>query len=448
MDPEENAGPAQRNVIRDSEEGIVVAASAVSVILNNHILENTNGIRIVNSRLINVWANTIENNDNYGVDLSGGTGANFIGCNWIGVAADGLTAAPNDYGIYITEDAANTFVFSNTLSGNTLDGMRIVSSGGNHLILSNTIGLDPTGVYSLSNGQHGIGIVDDAGGNRIGSPFTSNSGNLISSNTNFGLYISNSPTTTLEFNYIGVAKDGVTPRGNGLDGVYVLNSDDTQFGTLNFPGKQIIANSGENGINLENAERTQIVTSTYVLDNQSHGIYLFQTIGSYVTPQRVSGNGSAGIRVQGNSAVDNFLLPQQIYENGGLPIELGADGLEPNDPGDTDPGPNGQLNYPEVTSTNGSVVTGTATVGVYAVAVYEVLGDPTQPGGGGIFRDLTFADASGNWSVDLEPLGLAYKPVAFSAHSGGPGLFNITFSPLSPVTQLGYSLYLPVVQRD
>ncbi len=477
MDPEENAGPAQRNVIRDNEEGIVVVGSDTSGILNNHILENTNGVRIVNSSLINVWANIIENNDNYGVDISGSTGTNLIGCNifeeneaaarnyirgngsnginvsgassetnliscnWIGVADDGLTAAPNDYGIYITDNVENNWVISNTLSGNTLDGLRISSSGGNHQIFSNTIGLDPSGMHSLPNGQHGVGIVDDAGDNLIG-------GNLIGSNTNFGVYINNSPATSLDENYIGIAKDGLTPHGNGLDGVYILNSPDTQLGSLFSPGLQIIANNGENGIFLENAERTQIFTTTQVLNNLSHGIYLYQTIGSYVAPQRVSGNGSAGIRVAGNSAADNFLLPQQIYDNGGLPIELGADGLEPNDPGDADSGPNGLLNYPEVTLTNGSVITGTATVGVYAVTVYEVLGDPTQPGGGGIFRGITLADGSGNWTIDLEPLGLAYKPVAFAAHSGTPGLFTLTSSPLSPITRLGYSVYLPVIQKD
>ena len=477
IDPDENDGPAQRNVIRDNGEGIVVVGSESSSILNNHILENTSGLRIIDSGLISVWDNIIENNADHGVEIIGGTAVNFVGCNifedneaaarnyirgnaadgvhisgassenkyiscnWIGLADDGRTAAPNDTGIYITDDAENTWVISNTLSGNTLDGLRIVSSGGDHLILSNTIGLDPTGVYSLSNNQHGIGIVDDVGDNLIG-------GNLIGSNSNFGVYISNSPDTALDENYIGVAEDGLTPRGNGFDGVYVMNSMDTQFGSFFTPRPQIIAHNGDSGIYLDNAGQTQILTTTYVLNNQSNGIYLYQTIGSYVAPQRVSGNGSAGVWVVGDSATDNFLLPQQVYNNGGLPVELGVDGLEPNDPGDADPGPNGYLNYPEVTSTSGSVVTGTATMGVYAVAVYEVLGDPTQPGGGGIFRGAALADASGNWSIDLDTLGLAHKPVAFIAHSGTPGFFTGTSSPLSPVTQLGYSLHLPVIQRD
>lgn len=167
-----------------------------------------------------------------------------------------------------------------------------------------------------------------------------------------------------------------------------------------------------------------------------------------MTPQRVSGNGSAGIRVAGASAADNFLLPHQVYDNGGLPIELGANGLEPNDPGDADLGPNGLLNYPEVTITNGTVVTGTTTMGAVFVAVSEILTDPTLPGGGGYYHDVIPVDPAGNRSVDLDALGLAYKPVAFATLSGTPDLFTLTSSPLSPITQLGYSLYLPVIQKD
>ncbi len=478
MDPDEIAGPAQQNIIRDNGVGIVVAGSeGFNFILNNHILENGTGIWIASSGLINVWANIIENNDNYGVEISASTGTNLVGCNpfednetaarnyirgngasgvyisgassennliscnWIGVADDGLTAAPNDYGIYITDSDESNWVISNTLSGNTLDGLRIASSAGYHQIISNTIGLDPSGMHSLPNGQHGIGIVDDIGDNIIGA-------NLIGSNTNFGVYISNSPATSLVDNMIGVAKDGLTPRGNGFDGVYVLNSEDTQFGSLFSPSPQIIANNGENGIFLENATSSQIYSTTYVLDNDSHGVYLFQTVGSYVSPQRVSGNGSAGIRVAGNSAINNLLLPQEIYGNHGLPIELAADGLEPNDPGDADTGPNGLLNYPEVTATNGTVVTGTATMGAVFVSVYEILTDPTLPGGGGYYHDVLPVDPAGNWSVDLEEYGLAYKPVAFAAHAGTPDLFMLSSSPLSPITRLGYSLYLPVVQKD
>jgi hypothetical protein len=313
--------------------------------------------------------------------------------------------------------------------------------------MSNTIGLDHGGMVSVPNGQHGIGIFDDVGNNRIGVFALANSGNIISSNSNYGILISNSPTTTLDLNKIGVAIDGVTPRGNGFDGLYVANTSGTQIGTEFFPGTQIIAHNGENGVFLENVQETQIVTNTRLLNNGSNGLSIFESAGNYLAPQLVSGNGSAGMRVSGNSSINNLLLPQQVFNNGGLPIELGADGLEPNDPGDADTGPNGRLNYPEVTATSDTAVTGTVSRDVYVVAVYEIIKDPTLPGGGGIYRGSTLADGFGNWSIDLETMGLANRPVAFSAHSGTPGNFTTNSSPLSPVTQLGYAVFLPTILK-
>jgi CSLREA domain-containing protein len=482
-DPSGNATASQQNIIRENDQGIQVSSAENNRIQNNRILNNVTGINVDNSGNISVWANVIENNTNYGVALEGGTAVNYIGCNeieenataarnyirgngsagvyvsgassqvkqigcnWIGPADNGITAAPNNYGIYITNDAEKSWVVGNTLSGNTLDGLRITASGGDHLIISNTVGLDPSGMVSLPNGQHGIAILDDVGSNRIGLPSSmiANTGNRISSNSNYGVLISNSPFTTFDLNKIGVAADGLTPRGNGLDGIHVVNTTDTTVGTPDFPSTQIIAHNGESGVYLENVQRSQIMTNTSLLNNGSHGAHFFQANGSTVTPQLVSGNGSPGIRVSGNSSINNLLLPQQIFNNGGLPIELGADGLEPNDAGDADTGPNGRLNYPEVTATSDTMVTGTVTLGVYAVAVYEISKDPTLPGGGGIFRGSVFTDGLGNWSIDLATWGLVNRPVAFSAHSGTISDFMTTSSPLSPVIQLGYEVYLPSI---
>jgi len=59
------------------------------------------------------------------------------------------------------------------------------------------------------------------------------------------------------------------------------------------------------------------------------------------------GNGivAAGIGDTGNTFTGNL-----IYDNGGLAIDLGGDGVTANDPGDGDTGPNDLLNYPELDS--------------------------------------------------------------------------------------------------
>ena len=50
------------------------------------------------------------------------------------------------------------------------------------------------------------------------------------------------------------------------------------------------------------------------------------------------------------SGQDNFIKGNSIYSNGKLGIDLGNDGVTPNDPGDTDTGPNTLLNFPEIVS--------------------------------------------------------------------------------------------------
>ncbi|MFZ1400076.1 MAG: right-handed parallel beta-helix repeat-containing protein [Candidatus Promineifilaceae bacterium] len=485
VDPLGNATAVQQNSIHDNNTGIAVTSNAQrNQIRNNHIFNNSTGIQVNGSGRTSIWANIIENNTNYGVELVGGTAVNFVGCNdfeeddalarnyirgnasagvyvtgvssefkyiscnWIGTDSSGTTAAPNNYGIYVTGDAPSTWVINNLLSGNTLDGLRIQNSGGSNLIMNNIIGLDHTGMLSLPNGQHGIGIFDDAGNNIIGSTLPVATGNIIGSNTNYGILISNSPTTTLDLNKIGVAIDGVTPRGNGFDGLHVSNSTGTKIGTLDFPGTQIIAHNGESGIYLENVQETQLVTNTLLLNNDNHGLYVFQSQGNYLTPQQVQGNGAAGIRIIGNSSINNLMIPQEIDSNGGLPIELGADGLELNDPGDADTGPNGLLNYPEVTTSSGTVVTGTTTAGTFVISIYEVTNDPTKPGGGGILRGSKLIGGADTWSVDLADYNLQNRPVAFVAHWGSATAFDLTSSPLSPVTQLGYELFLPAIVKN
>ena len=202
-DPLGNATAVQQNIIRENNDGIAVVSSSLdNQIRNNHILHNVNGITVNDSGRTAIWANVIENNTDYGVELVGGTAVNFVGCNnyeedetlarnyirgngsagvyitgastefkyiycnWIGTANDGTTAAPNNYGIYITGDAQFSWIIKNVLSGNTLDGLRIQNSGGSNIAIDNIIGLDHTGMLSLPNGQHGIGIFDDAGNDK------------------------------------------------------------------------------------------------------------------------------------------------------------------------------------------------------------------------------------------------------------------------------------------
>jgi len=157
-------------------------------------------------------------------------------------------------------------------------------------------------------------------------------------------------------------------------------------------------------------------------------------------PAVVANNGHAGIAVSGAAAVNNLLLPAQVRNNGGLPIDMGNDGPTLNDPGDFDFGPDTLLNYPEVTVFAGSTLTGTACANC-TVLVYLALGNPAAPGGGGIELDKTSADGAGHWHITLGG-GRSRLDVSLQTCQGLclPGSNTSELSP-RPL------LYLPLVTR-
>jgi hypothetical protein len=70
------------------------------------------------------------------------------------------------------------------------------------------------------------------------------------------------------------------------------------------------------------------------------------TDNPYFLPGTVTGNSADGIRIE--SGVGNRIRGVAAYDNGHLPINLGTDGLTPNDPLDADTGPNQLQNVPEL----------------------------------------------------------------------------------------------------
>src|SRR5262245_33199170 len=66
----------------------------------------------------------------------------------------------------------------------------------------------------------------------------------------------------------------------------------------------------------------------------------------------ISFNGQSGMRVFGLVGsplnINNRIGSNSIFANGGLGINLGNDGVTPNDPGDADVGPNNLQNFPVI----------------------------------------------------------------------------------------------------
>lgn len=230
---------------------------------------------------------------------------NFIGTNAAGTAAN----ANRDDGIFLSGAVNNTIggtalTARNVISGNTVRGIEIFGPGATgNVIQGNYIGTNAAGAAPIPNAI-GVSIILVPANNTIGGT-AAGARNVISGNTTHGIAVSGPGATgnLMQGNYIGANAAGTGPLPNGGDGISISSgsSDNAIGGSTPGAGNMIAFNKGR---------------GVAVGDNVS--------------------DGSTGNSVRGNS----------IHDNGALGIDLAANGVTPNDPGDGDSGPNQLQNYP------------------------------------------------------------------------------------------------------
>ena len=234
------------------------------------------------------------------VYLSNGTDEVTVAGNFIGTDASGTVDLGDGIGIWIENSTGNTIGGStaaegNLISGNTV-GLSIGEGGNNNRVVRNFIGTDSAESDTLGNSSHGVRVAGT--GNEIGGDAT---GNVIAGNGGAGALIAGSGNT-LRGNWIGTDQGRVAEWGNVLAGISIEGSDNAIGG-----------GSGE---------------GNFILNNGGDGV-------------EVLGATSSGNLIRGNS----------IEANGGIGIDLDpTDGVTPNDPLDSDTGPNGLQNYPVITA--------------------------------------------------------------------------------------------------
>src|SRR5262249_54241159 len=146
-------------------------------------------------------------------------------------------------GIQLSQASANTIGGSaagagNLISGNSEYGLYTFASP-DTVIQGNLIGTDATGAGPLGNGFGGLVIVNS--GAQVGGS-TAAAGNTISANKGPGVTLTGS-AIVVQGNLIGTDATGARPLGNASDGVSVGGS-----GQDTIAGNVISANTG-NGIN-------------------------------------------------------------------------------------------------------------------------------------------------------------------------------------------------------
>jgi hypothetical protein len=327
------------NVVAGNRIGTNAAGTA-------YLSQHTYGVEIVQGAANNLVGGTVPGARNIisgnfeGVILSDpGTTGNVVAGNYIGTNAAGTAAIHNDArGVVIMYGASNNTVggtaagAGNVISGNGQvltgvaigGGVSLIGAGttGN-TIAGNYIGINAAGTAALGNATTGVSISGGASNNTLGGT-VAGARNVIAGNGKSGVVLSDAGTTgnTIAGNYIGVRPDGVTPQGNGDNGVFISDSAaGNTIGGMAAGAGNVIANNAGDGI---------LIGSDPAF--------------STITP---AGTGNA---VLGNS----------IHDNGLLGIDLGPrDGVTANDPGDSDIGPNNLQNFPVLsfaTTAGGSTV--------------------------------------------------------------------------------------------
>src|SRR5262249_39726535 len=154
----------------------------------------------------------------------------------------------------------------------------------------NRIGTDATGTAALGN-QTGVQITNGSAVTVGGA--TAAARNVISGNQQYGILLDRAGTATsvIQGNWIGLDGNGAA-LGNGLDGVRIQGGARTN--TVGGPA------AGAGNV--------------------------------------IAFNGGAGVAVTGTTSTGNSIRGNSIFSNAGLGIDLGADGVTPNDPGDGDGG--------------------------------------------------------------------------------------------------------------
>ncbi len=251
-----------------------------------------------------------------------------LSANWFGIAPDG-TITPN-----LSTDASlwGGAGVDNVVGGiDPADGNRFAAAGAddglflhstNVLVANNTFGLAPDGVTSTAPPSNAIRIEGSATGINIDA-------NTFANTTGTAIDAAQTGTATITNNNFGVdLVGGAAPVGLALA---VVSAGDVMFG-------------GTSG----------------------NGNTVMNTTGVAVLP-----NGTGKVAILGNS----------ISNSGTFGIDLANNGINTNDAGDVDTGPNDLLNYPEITSAVGDS------------GLVEIELDLDVPAG--IYRIELFANPSG-----------------------------------------------------
>jgi hypothetical protein len=316
--------------------------------------------------------------------------------------------------------ATHNTIDANLVSGNWSEGIWIagpVQPGAVHtnFVTSNHVGTDASGTLGLGNDHQGVALTEGTSGNEV---------------------------------LLNVVSD------NGYDGIGLQGFDNVPFPQ---PPIQTSNNLIERNIVGLDA------SATSPLPNAMHGI----TLGTYgptvwgcadantVRENVIAHNGGDGIAVvevavDTTNADGNRITRNSIWSNSGLGIDLGDDGVTPDDPLDPDSGANQELNFPVLTSARHTPLRTTisgslqidASPNLALIEVFEASVDPSGHGEGMRYLGAATPAPDGSWSLATTLLQPGDRVTATATDPSG------NTSEFSQVVTVARGKVLPRVDPD
>ena len=375
--------------------------------------------------------------------------------NHVGLDGTGARAVANDVGIFINGDAAQVHVgaataaAANVISGNRV-GIAVEQRASAIVIHGNVIGLDAGGRVAVPNTEDGISVVAGARDVQIGGS-AAGEGNWIAGNGN-AIVIADVPTTDVrvEGNIIGLTLDGDEAAPNER-GITVQQAADIVIGDVGPTAGNVIGATIGSAILLDGARRAVIRGNHIGLradgSAAGNGVGITiqgGTVDALVQENHIGGNVGPGIEVLGENTQRNRLTRNIFLTNGGTGIDLGGNGVTPNDPDDADRGPHGLLNTPIITEvSHDGVVTTVRGTGEprSRVEVYRI--SPPRPpfadphpsgfGAGAELLGVARVDADGAWQMALGTNPATPMTALTVDAAGNTSEFAPNFFPVPPL---------------
>lgn len=320
-----SGGGAMRNLIQDNFIGTNAAGSAALGNDNSGIAIQDAPNNTIGGASIGA-GNLISGNTQQGIFITGsGALANLVQGNRIGANSAGNAILSNgDNGVLI-QDAPGNLVggavpaAANIISGNSQNGIFITgNSATGNLVQGNSIGANAAGIGALANGGHGVAI-QDAPNNLIGGT-TAGTGNLISGNTQAGIYLTGNWATgnIIQGNRIGTNAVALASLANGQSGVVAQDAANNIVGGASAEARNIISGNTQHGIYLVGeGTRGNSIQGNFIgtrldgaagLPNGEHGALLHDassnTIGGALpgVGNVLSGNALYGVSTLGSAS--------------------------------------------------------------------------------------------------------------------------------------------------